>query len=117
MTGTDARSFSDNGQEGARILGFYGVLLANLASFGVLFFWIIGAMHLLTGNGGLMNELGLDGLALVLFWAYPLVVVLSLAAWLLYFARLDLPALAVAGSPVGLVVLYYLWLVMARGVA
>ena len=101
-------------REGNRILAFFGILLSNIGSFGIMFFWLIGAIHLWQRNGGQVNLLALDGFALVLFWALPFVVIVSLAAWLLYLARLDLPALALAAAPIGLTVLYYLWLVLAR---
>lgn len=112
---TSEMGLSDRSErEANRILAFYGVLLANLGSFGILFFWLIGAINLLTGNGGQITLLGLDGIGLVAFWTFPVVVVLSLASWPLYLARLDLPALGLAGAPIGLAVLYYLWLVMGR---
>jgi hypothetical protein len=112
MTTVDTLRNDDIAREGSRILGFYGVLLANVASFGILFFWLTGAIHLWSGNGGQIALLGLEGFALLLFWAYPVVALLSLAAWLLYLARLDLLALGLAGAPLALSVLYYLWLVM-----
>ena len=102
--------------ESNRILAFFGILLSNVASFGILFFWLTGAVHLWRSNGGQINLLALDGLPLLLFWALPFVVLASLAAWLLYLARLDLPALALAAAPIGLTIIYYLWLVVMRGV-
>ncbi|MEX2542473.1 MAG: hypothetical protein WD314_11720 [Trueperaceae bacterium] len=116
MTTAELGTSDQSERESNRVLGFYGLLLANLGSFGILFFWLIGAIHLWTGNGGQVTLLGLDGLALVAFWVFPVVVVLSLASWLLYLARLDLPAFGLAGAPIGLAVLYYLWLVMGRGI-
>ncbi|HEX7003073.1 MAG TPA: hypothetical protein VF168_02670 [Trueperaceae bacterium] len=101
-------------REGNRVLTFFGILLSNVGSFGITLFWVMGAIHLWQTNGGQINLLGLEGLSLVLFWALPLVVVVSLAAWLLYLAKLDLPALALAAAPIGLTVLYYLWLVLLR---
>jgi hypothetical protein len=114
MTTTEAAHDYDTEREAIRVMGFFGVLLANVASFGILFFWLIGAVLMLTGNGGQLLLLGLDGLALVLFWSLPLVVLVSLAAWFLYLARLDLPAIGLAGAPIALTVLYYLWLVLLR---
>lgn len=114
MTTVEMGLSDQSEREANRILGFYGLLLANLGSFGILFFWLTGAIHLWTGNGGQVTLLGLDGLALIAFWVFPLIVVLSLASWFLYLARLDLLALGLAGAPIGLAVLYYLWLVMAR---
>ncbi|MEX2534869.1 MAG: hypothetical protein WD273_04635 [Trueperaceae bacterium] len=115
MTTVHSRTYDNEVErDGNRVLGFFGLLLSNIGSFGILFFWLIGAVHLWSGNGGQINLLGLDGFALVLFWSFPVVVMLSLAAWLLYLARLDLPALGLAAAPIGLAVLYYLWLVIAR---
>lgn len=104
----------DIARESTRILTFYGILLSNLGSFGILYFWMTGAVQLLTERGGPINLIYLEGLPLVLFWALPVVVVVSLASWLLYLARLDLLALGLAAAPIGLTVLYYLWLVVAR---
>ena len=115
MTTAYSHTYDDDiAGEGNRILSFFGILFSNVGSFGIMFFWLIGAIHLWTGNGGQINLIALDGLPLLLFWAFPLVVIVSLAAWLLYLARLDLPALALAAAPIGLAVLYYLWLVLAR---
>jgi hypothetical protein len=113
MTTAISGRHDETEREANRVLSFYGILLANAGSFGILFFWLLGAIHLWTGNGGQINLVGLEGLALVAFWVFPLLVVLSLGGWLLYLARLDLPALGLAGAPIGLAVLYYLWLVMA----
>lgn len=107
-------SNDDIARESNRILTFFGILLSNAGSFGIAFFWLIGAIQLLRGDSAHINLLYLEGLPLILFWALPVVVVLSLASWLLYLARLDLPALALAAAPIGLTVLYYLWLVVAR---
>lgn len=115
MTVADTRRHDETEWEAMRILSFVGVLLGNLASFGILFFWLTGAIQLLTGNGGMMLLLSLEGTSLVLFWTLPLVVLASLAAWLLYLWRLDLPAVGLAGAPVALVIAYYLWLVLLRG--
>ena len=114
MTTVYSQAHDDIAREGNRILTFFGILLSNIGSFGITFFWLTGAIHLWQTNGGQINLLALDGLSVVLFWALPLIVILSLASWLLYLARLDLPALALAASPIGLTVLYYLWLVLLR---
>lgn len=115
MTTAESSLYAETERDANRILSFYGLLFANLGSFGILFFWLMGAIHLWSGNGGQINTLGLSGLALTGFWVYPIVVIVSLAAWLLYLARLDLPALGLAAAPIGLAVLYYLWLVLIRG--
>lgn len=115
MTIAETRLHDETEREAVRVLSFFGVLLGNLGSFGILFFWLTGAIQLLSGNGGQILLLGLEGVGLVLFWAFPLVVLISLAAWVLYLGRLDLPAVGLAGAPVALVVAYYLWLVLLRG--
>lgn len=101
-------------REGGRILTFYGILVANGLAFGALLFWLIGAIRLLSGSGGLINQLELGGVELGLYWAMPVVVVLSLLSWLAYLLKLDQVALAIAGSPLAVGVLYYLWLVFGR---
>lgn len=103
-------------REGYRVLTFFGILLSNIGSFGILYFWTTGAIQLLFEVGGHLDLLNLDGLPLLLFWSLPIIVIVSLAAWLLYLARLDLPALGLAAAPIGLTVLYYLWLVVGRSV-
>lgn len=99
---------------GARTAAFYGVLLANIGSFGILFFWIIGTVLLVTRNGGHVFLLQLDGLERWLYFAYPAVVLVSLGAWLLHLLRLDRAALALAGLPIVAAILYYLYLVSFR---
>lgn len=115
MTTASSLRYDEIEREGNRVLSFYGILLSNVGAFGILFFWLTGAIHLWSGNGGLINVLGLAGLPLLLFWLFPVVVLLSLAGWLLYLARQDLLALGLAAAPIGLAALYYLWLVVARG--
>lgn len=92
-------------------LGFFGIALANLLTFGILYFWIMGAVLLVTQNGGLIVELGLTGTLRTLYFAYPVIALLSLTCWLFYLARREIAALLVAGTPIALATLYYLWLV------
>lgn len=103
-------------RNGARTAAFYGVLLANIGSFGILFFWIIGTILLLTRNGGQIMDVALDGFTRTLYFAYPIAVIVSLAAWLLHFAKRDRAAVALAGLPIVATLLYYLYLVSFRTV-
>ena len=99
---------------GARTVAFYGVLLANIGSFGILFFWLIGSILLVTRNGGQIFLLELDGVDRWLYFAFPVVVLVSLGAWLLHLLRLDRAAVALAGLPIVSAVLYYIYLVSFR---
>ena len=110
MTTASTYDYRASEQMAPRILTFFGILLSNGGAFFVLF-WSMGAGHLLTNNGGLINLLQLEGIMLTLFWAYPVVVVLSLSAWLFYLFRMDKIALPIAAAPIGLFVIYYLYLV------
>ncbi len=111
MTTASTYDYRASEQMAPRILTFFGILLSNGGAFFVLLFWSMGAGHLLTNNGGLINLLQLEGIMLTLFWAYPVVVVLSLSAWLFYLFRMDKIALPIAAAPIGLFVIYYLYLV------
>jgi len=98
-----------------RVLGVYGLIFGTLATFGVLFFWAIGARLLLTQNGGLINELGLTGAWRWSFMAYPFVALLSLvvAVALTMFGRVKEGVGMSFLGPTG-VVLYFLALHLLR---
>lgn len=94
-----------------RTLSLYGYIFAAIGAGGILFFWVIAAILYATGNGGLIVQMELPGLWRTAFLSYPIVAVVALVAGaILWFARRDLEAVAVAGAPVGLTVLYYLLL-------
>lgn len=97
-----------------RALVVFGMLAAHLGAFGVLFFWLMGAILLFTGNGGQILDLQFTDLERTLYLAYPVVVVLSLGAWGFYALRRDLPALGLAGLPVVLAVAFFIYLVSFR---
>jgi hypothetical protein len=97
-----------------RALVVFGMLAAHLGAFGVLYFWLVGAILLFTGNGGQILDLHLTDIERTLYLAYPLVVLLSLSGWGFYALRRDLPALGLAGLPVLLAVAYFIYLVSFR---
>lgn len=101
--------------EDGRALALFGVIAGIGLGLFVTIFWAIGALLVFTNNGGIITELDLKGLWLVLFYAYPVVlVVFSGIAIALFAARRELEAVAAAMTPVGLVVLYYLALLFVH---
>ena len=97
------------------MLGVYGIILGLLPAVLILVFWSMGALHLLTGNGGLINELQLTGAWRFLFLSYPVVLVLALLAALGAFAlKRYKEAAGIAMLPVAGVLVYYLALVQLR---
>ncbi len=102
--------------ENDRVLTVFGMLAAHLGSFGILYFWITGAILLFTGNGGQLVEITrLSGLERTLYLAYPAVVLVSFLGWAFFAMRRDLLALAVAGLPVVCTVLYFVYFNTLRG--
>jgi predicted lipid-binding transport protein (Tim44 family) len=94
-----------------------GALAGVLGGGGVLFFWIIGAIGLLGGNGGFIQNLQLEGVWRTLFLAYPFVFLAALVAGAaLASLKRDLEAVGVLGLPVVAAVLYYLALIHVRPV-
>lgn len=95
--------------EDGRALALFGIIAGIGLGFMVLIFWAMAAMLVFTDNGGLVTDLNLQGLWLVLFYGYPVVlVVFSGIAVALFATRHELESVAVSMMPVGLVVLYYL---------
>lgn len=106
---------SDRDMSIERTMALYGVAFAAIGALGILFFWSIGAVLLLTGNGGFIVDMDLGQTARTLYLSYPIVAVLSLVAGIgLFLARREREAVAVAGLPVAGTVLYYLALVLLR---
>mgnify|MGYP000898601901 CR=1 FL=1 len=99
-----------------RVLGLFGLIFGVLGSGAVFFFWTMGRVLLHTRNGGLVNELGLEGLWLHLYNAYPFVMAACfLVAAVLYWGlRRYKEAAGVAALPVIGTVVYYLALVALR---
>lgn len=98
-----------------RLLGLFGLIFGFLATFMVSIFWSMGAMILLTGEGGTIQQLDLQGLWRTLFWAFPFVaggsVVLALGA---FAVKRYKEAAGVAALPAIGVLLYYLALIQLR---
>lgn len=91
-----------------RTLALYGYLFGVLGTFGVLFFWIIATILLLTNNGGTIIDLALSEGWRTAYFAYPLVALGAAAlGGVLFLLKRDLMAVAVAGAPVVLTALYY----------
>lgn len=110
---TGAATAKTNVMTGERVLGLLGVLLTQVAGLGLLVFWAMGAVLLLTNNGGQLTELGLSGLARTFYLLYPVfLVVFSALGWLLFWLRRDLLANMAMAAPVGLMVLFYLYLIL-----
>ncbi|MFO7543941.1 MAG: hypothetical protein R6W77_00430 [Trueperaceae bacterium] len=103
------------GVDNERVLGVYGLIFGALATLGILYFWIMGAILLLGGNGGLLTELGITGTWRWLFMAYPFVALLSLVLGvaLFMFGRIKEGVGMTFLAPTG-VALYYLALVILR---
>lgn len=90
-------------------MGLIGVLLTAVAVMGTVYFWIMGAVLLVTNNGGQINRLSLDGVAGFLFYAYPVIAVIALllAVGLLLLKRPS-EAVGIAGLPLVGLIAYYL---------
>ncbi len=101
---------------GDRVLALFSSLALQVAGLGVLVFWVMGALFLLTGNGGQIVDIYLTGFWRNLYFLYPVaLVVFSLAGWFLFYLKRDLLAILTFSAPVGLVVLYYLILIFPSG--
>ena len=100
---------------GDRTLTLYGIIFAFIATGAILFFWTMGAILLLTGNGGQINFIALTGGLRTLFLSYPAVaLVFSALGLLLYLGGRNTVAVAMAGFPAAASLLFYLWLVALR---
>ena len=105
----------DEAADNERVLALYGIILAAIPSLGILFFWAMGAIALLTGNGGQILDLQLSGLWRTLFFALPVVVLVSLAGAMGLFAlRRHREAVGLAGLPIVATLAYYFALVQLR---
>lgn len=101
--------------ENDRALTVFAMLGAHLGSFGILYFWLTGAILLFTGNGGQLVEMvHLGGTERLLYLGYPVLVLLSLFGWVFYALRRDLLAVGLAGLPIVGTVLYFFWLNTVR---
>src|SRR5699024_8869739 len=106
---------SEAQQANDRALTVFGMLGAHLGAFGVLYFWLTGAILLFTGNCGQLVEITrLSDVERVLFLAYPAVVLLSLVSWVFFALKKDLVALGLAGLPIVCVIGYFFYLNTVR---
>jgi hypothetical protein len=94
-----------------------GIAAGALGGGAVLYFWLMGAIHLLTDTGGLIHMLELDGIWRLLFLAYPFVFLASLlVGGVLFLLKRDLAAVGSMGLPVVAAIGYYFALVHLRPV-
>ncbi len=101
--------------EDGRALALFGVIAGIGGGVLVTVFWAMAALLVFTNNGGFITELALQGVWLWAFYSYPIVLLLfSLISVGLFVARRELEAVAAAGVPIALVVLYYFALIVLR---
>ena len=101
---------------GDRVFALFNVLALQVAGLGVLLFWAMGVVYFFTGTGGQFNEIAFSGLGKTLYYLYPVaLVVFSLIGWLFFWIRRDLLAVLALSAPVGLVALYYFFLIFPVG--
>lgn len=101
--------------ENDRALTVFAMLGAHLGSFGILYFWLTGAILLFTGNGGQLLEIvHLSDTERLLYLGYPVLVLISLGGWGFYALRRDLLAVGLAGLPIVGAVVYFFWLNTVR---
>ena len=104
-----------NDMPGDRVLALFSALLVQLVGLGVLFFWVMGLILLFSGNGGQINDIGLNGFPLMVYYAYPVLLgIFSLVGWLAFYRKLDIVALGALSVAPGVLLLLYLGLVMAQ---
>ena len=101
---------------GDRVFALFNVLALQVAGLGVLLFWTMGAVFLITGEGGQINHMAFSNFGRTLFFLYPVALaIFSLLGWFLFYIRRDLLAIMMLSAPVGFVVLYYLVVVFPVG--
>lgn len=104
-----------DGSDNERVLSLFGIILAGIGSLGIFFFWAMGAIGLITHNGGLILDLQLTGIWRTLFFALPVVVVVCVVGSIGLFAlRRHKEAVALAGLPTLATLAYYFALVQLR---
>jgi hypothetical protein len=112
---THAVSGSDESFENDRTGTILGVAGGVLGGGAILFFWSMGAIGLLGGNGGYVQDLALTGAWRTLFLFYPFVFAAALVVGgVLVALRRDLEAVGAFGFPVVAAVGYYLALIHLR---
>ena len=102
------------GDRTGTIVGAFGGLLGGGA---VLYFWLIGVIGLVGGNGGYILHLQLEGVWRTLFMFYPLVLVIAaVVGGVLVALKRDLEAVGLFGLPVVAAIAYYFALIHLRPV-
>lgn len=115
MTATPHATDADHDFSGDRSGTLLGAAAGVLGSGAILFFWIMGAVGLLTQTGGTIGQLGLEGFWRTAFLAYPLVFVAALVVGSALAAlKRDLEAVGVFGLPVVAAVAYFVALIHVR---
>ncbi len=105
MTKTMTRDRTNLDDRAPTIFGWAAALIAGG---GLLYFWVMGAILILSGNGGQIQYLQDEPIWRTLYFAYPLVFVGAIVVGALLVAlRRDVASIAVAGSPVVLAIVYY----------
>ena len=95
-----------------RALALFGIIAGIGLGFMLLIFWAMAAVLVITNNGGMITDLNLQGIWLVLFYSFPIVlVVFSGISVALFAARRHLESVAVSMLPTGFFVLYYFALI------
>ncbi len=100
---------------GERVLSTLNMILLQLAGLGIVFFWTIGAIFLLTGNGGQINDIALTPFWRTVYFSFPfLVIFISPIAWLAFFRKADLIAQGMMTLPIAVIGLMYLVYIMSN---
>jgi hypothetical protein len=98
-----------------RVPTIFGWAAALLGGGGLLYFWVMGALMLLRGEGQI-QLLQAEPLWRTLYLAYPIVFVVSVVIGAVLVAlRRDLLSIGVAGAPVVFAIGYYFALIHLRG--
>ena len=106
---------ADHDFPGDRTGTLLGAAAGVLGGGAVLYFWIMGAIGLFARTGGMIDQLGLEGVWRFAFLAYPLVFVAALVVGAALAAlKRDLEAVGVFGLPVVAAVAYFVALVHIR---
>ena len=106
---------ADHDFPGDRSGTLLGAAAGALGSGAILFFWLMGAIGLLTQTGGTIGQLGLEGYWRTAFLAFPLVFVAAMVAGAALTAlKRDLEAVGAFGLPLVAAVVYFVALVHVR---
>jgi hypothetical protein len=110
-----SHSAASNPYAGDRTGTILGAAAGLLGGGAVLYFWTIGAIGLLGGQGGYIVGLQLEGAWRTLFLIYPLLFIAAgLGGAALAALKRDLEAVGILGLPVVAAIGYYFALVHLR---